>query len=330
MTSLIFWSAVAVVAVRAVACLGFWSGWGFGDGRRAVVRRDRSLGGREVVVGTRRSGESKNFGRVSLNPVSNVEEGIERGFGGNLGGKWMGKKEEKLPEWWPESISKPTGLVWDEELKRDADRLVRAIINNRLGGKDYKDDDIIQLRQICRLSGARVSFGTANARDSFYRASVDFVLSICGRVIQPAATVQIDGEEARQFISGLADNIGLENIRAARIIRAAVAARTRSCFLQSWAFEVQGKRFEALKELSKICQIFQIFPPEEYSPEMEMVASGLKKTLGIEQRKHLLALFREVCGSNCQKISEEALGLVYPNGYEGGDDGSHSAKFHLL
>lgn len=45
-------------------------------------------------------------------------------------------------------------------------------------------------------------------------------------------------------------------------------------------------------------------------PEMEMVASGLKKTLGIEQRKHLLALFREVCGSNCQKISEEALGLV--------------------
>ena len=52
--------------------------------------------------------------------------------------------------------------------------------------------------------------------------------------MQPATTVQIHGEEARQFISGLADNIGLENIRAARIIRAAVAARTRSCFLQSW------------------------------------------------------------------------------------------------
>lgn len=52
--------------------------------------------------------------------------------------------------------------------------------------------------------------------------------------MQPAATVQIDGEEARQFISGLADNIGLEKISAARIIRAAVAARTRSCFLQSW------------------------------------------------------------------------------------------------
>lgn len=38
-----------------------------------------------------------------------------------------------------------------------------------------------QLRQICKLSGASVSFGTANVRDSFYRASVDFVLSICSR-----------------------------------------------------------------------------------------------------------------------------------------------------
>lgn len=31
------------------------------------------------------------------------------------------------------------------------------------------------------------------------------------------------------------------------------------------ALELQGKRSEALKELSKICRIYQIFPPEEHS-----------------------------------------------------------------
>lgn len=45
-------------------------------------------------------------------------------------------------------------------------------------------------------------------------------------------------------------------------------------------------------------------------PEIEMVANGLKKNLRIEQRKHLLALFRGVCSSKCQRIAEEALGLV--------------------
>lgn len=49
-----------------------------------------------------------------------------------------------------------------------------------------------------------------------------------------SSPVQIDGEDARQFVAGLADNIGLENTRAARIVSAAVAARTRSCFLQAW------------------------------------------------------------------------------------------------
>lgn len=54
------------------------------------------------------------------------------------------------------------------------------------------------------------------------------------RALSNSTTVEIDGEDAREFITGLADNIGLENIRAARMVSAAVAARTRSCFLQAW------------------------------------------------------------------------------------------------
>ncbi|CAK9141619.1 unnamed protein product [Ilex paraguariensis] len=109
------------------------------------------------------------------------------------------------------------------------------MMDNRISGKDILEDDIIQqLRRICRISGVRVLIDTANVRDSFYRASVDFVLKICERVTHQSPFVEIDGEDARQFIARLADNIGLENTRAARMVSAAVAARTRSCFLQAW------------------------------------------------------------------------------------------------
>ena len=38
-----------------------------------------------------------------------------------------------------------------------------------------------QLRQIYRTSGVQVSFDATNMCDSYYRASVDFVLNVCSR-----------------------------------------------------------------------------------------------------------------------------------------------------
>lgn len=49
-----------------------------------------------------------------------------------------------------------------------------------------------------------------------------------------AKSSHIDGEEVHEFIAGLAENFGLEDIRAAIIVGAAVAARTRSGFLGAW------------------------------------------------------------------------------------------------
>lgn len=41
----------------------------------------------------------------------------------------------------------------------------------------------MQLRQLCKISGVQVSFDTENARSSFYRAAVNFVLDDCSRYI---------------------------------------------------------------------------------------------------------------------------------------------------
>lgn len=57
---------------------------------------------------------------------------------------------------------------------------------------------------------------------------------IVNSVPDPSAFIQIIGEDAREFIAGLADNIVLEKDRAARMVTAAVAARTRSWLLQAW------------------------------------------------------------------------------------------------
>jgi hypothetical protein len=47
-------------------------------------------------------------------------------------------------------------------------------------------------------------------------------------------SLQVNGEDVREFVSGLAENIGLKPQRAATLVRAAVASRTRACLLQCW------------------------------------------------------------------------------------------------
>lgn len=251
--------------------------------------------------------------RSDTNPLSlPLRDSVRRSAMNNV------RVQKKLPKWWPTVINVNASLFdpsEQDEYKREAYRVVRAITNSRLGGNDIMENDILQLRQLCRTAGVQVSIEPTNVRDSLYRASVNFVLNVCSRAPTNSTSIDINGEDAPQFLAGFAENIGLENVRAATIVSAAVAARTRSCLLQAWALEMQGKQVDAIVELSKICLLLRIFPPEESSPEMEMVSRGLEKHLKLEQRKHLMFLFGKVCGEDSQRIAREALGLMhYQNG----------------
>ncbi|KAJ4839334.1 hypothetical protein Tsubulata_029969 [Turnera subulata] len=271
---------------------GFWRGL---KKQKALLRRDRSLGGREVVLAA-----APNAPRVLEDPLSlYIEPGPERSY-------WD-RSKRKVPKWWPESVAEDRDLLLDEEdSRRQANRLVREITSNRTAGKDVSENNVIQLRQICRASGVQVSFGTTNTRDAFYRAAINFVLDACSRAA--SSSVEIAGENAQHFIAGLAENIGLEIIRAARMVSAAVATRTRSSFLQAWALEVQGKHSEAVTELSRLCLVLQTFPAEETSPEMEAVARGLGKHLKLEQREILMKMFTTVCSEESHRSAADALG----------------------
>lgn len=97
-----------------------------------MVRRDRSLGGREVVVGSavKRLGESerKSFGGFG-NPLSPAQEKSVSGGSERVSSNWV-RVEKKLPKWWPISMPRQ-GFTGDvQEYQREANRLIR--------GMDYK------------------------------------------------------------------------------------------------------------------------------------------------------------------------------------------------
>ncbi|KDO41328.1 hypothetical protein CISIN_1g0130991mg [Citrus sinensis] len=286
---------VFVFRVLVKLGLGFSSRFRF-QKQNFVVRRDRSLGGKEVVVAVGRGDDDARLTRNLKNRVLDNPLSEGRDAGSALTGRVKRSyrvqrmSEGKLPKWWSVQVSADRTLVVDkEEYQREANRLIRAIIDQRTRGQDIPEDDIYRLRRICRISGVRVSIDTINTRDSLYRTSVDYVLNACSRALSNSTTVEIDGEDAREFITGLADNIGLENIRAARMVSAAVAARTRSCFLQAW-------------------------------PELEMVARGLEKLLKFEQREILMNMLTGVCSEESHRSAAEALGLLHVLSREGNDD----------
>ncbi|RWW67347.1 hypothetical protein BHE74_00025211 [Ensete ventricosum] len=125
-SNLFLWSFVAVLAARALVWLGlgFRSRWRFGDW--SLIRRDRSLGGREVVVGRRfrgRDWNKKSF-TVSRSPLSPVR-GTDLKTVENVA-KIQREKQEKLPKWWPDSIPAPVIGTGKQDYQREVDRLVRG------------------------------------------------------------------------------------------------------------------------------------------------------------------------------------------------------------
>ncbi|KAL5543257.1 hypothetical protein UlMin_010967, partial [Ulmus minor] len=231
----------------------------------------------------------KSFGGLN-NPLSVANESF------NGGSKRVSKNlvrvGQRLPKWWP-NLELQLDSVVDKEYQREADRLIRELELLGHKGRDIMRDGIAL---VYFLESTLLSSDPKKSVSQFHLSMVDDLETF-------------NRFPWGSFIAGLAVNIGLENTSAARIVSAAVAARTRSSFLQAWALEIQGKHAEAKLELSKICLVLRIFPPEESSPEMEMVARSLEKHLKLEQREFLMNLLTGVCGKESKTTLAEALGL---------------------
>ena len=90
-----------------------------------MVRRDRSLGGKEVVVGTRGGFDSrgKGFGGLS-NPLAPAKEGFDSSSE-RVSRNWV-RARKRLPKWWPKLEQNEVSMVDTQEYQREANRLIRG------------------------------------------------------------------------------------------------------------------------------------------------------------------------------------------------------------
>jgi hypothetical protein len=76
--------------------------------------------------------------------------------------------------------------------------------------------------------------------------------------------VEILDENPVEFLVGLAENISLEAERAAVMVNAAVAARTRSTFLQAWVCILTNRPLFSSSIINLCSGILQIMVAHNY------------------------------------------------------------------
>lgn len=280
---------------------------GAGPGRWV---KDRTLGGREIWVEDRYAkGARGNALAESLSTSTGLSEAAD---------KARRKEEAKAaaaaaaasdavePAWWS-----PPSSGYCPESQREA-RLTRAraalaaLGAKRVGGQNYTEADLADLRDACAAAGASVAdrVKPESARAGIFKAGVEFALEAAARrsstgMIGPPTT----------FLTGLAEDVGFAPGKAGRAVVAAVAARVRAELLQAGAQMRQGEDGAAMMTLDAVIGVLAAFPPERNSPEFEMIAAGLAPRLNQGERDALLRTFESIGGGDASAAVAEALGV---------------------
>lgn len=199
----LLWTIFSVILARLLLVLAKRFQWGWGKGfnwPRLSRVRDRSLGGKEVVVSKGlkmwESGpvvkKPANKETRGLGPLDSVianscsEKELHQLRNNNVTPTFSKVKGSgQLPVWW--LASDPSPSMHPEvimQAQRDTRILLHDMMEKRTNGIDFAEEDICKLQQLCRDSGAKVSFDIANTRDSFYRSAIQVVLNACSRLPQ--------------------------------------------------------------------------------------------------------------------------------------------------
>jgi hypothetical protein len=214
---------------------------------------DRLLGGREVWV------EDAFSSKVTRGNALGDDLTISRSGGLSEKVAIERRKEEAKvakvkaaaddampPPWWdPPSLGYCPPSQRDERVTAARAVLARCGAK-RVGGAEYTDDDLAELREACAAAGSSVAdrVRPETARVGIYKAGVEFALDAAAR----RTSTSTIGPPA-QFLTGLSDDIGVAPGKAGRTVTAAVAARIRAELLQAGAqrrwghgFRVKGLR----------------------------------------------------------------------------------------
>lgn len=112
------------LAIRVLVKLGSAFKSSFQSKPKLVVRRDRSLGGKEVVVALDNIRSSSNDSKNSI--ASSGQDSGSNSVSRNL----HLRAQSKLPKWWPTSLPNQSLDVDKEGYQRVANRLVRGNVRS--------------------------------------------------------------------------------------------------------------------------------------------------------------------------------------------------------
>lgn len=101
-------------AVRVLVRLGTAFKGGLQGRPKLVVRRDRSLGGKEVVVAVDSIRSSSSSSSVAASRSNSVARTLKL------------RTQNSLPKWWPASLPRQSFEVDKEDYQREANRIVRG------------------------------------------------------------------------------------------------------------------------------------------------------------------------------------------------------------
>ena len=181
-----------------------------------------------------------------------------------------------------------------------------ALSNKRVSGLQYNEGDLAALREACAEARASVAdrVKPESARTGIYKSAVEFAIDAAAR----RSSTGVIGVPTK-FLTGIADDVGIQPGKAGRLVAAAVAARTRAELLQAGAELRRDEQGAAMMTLDKIIGVLGVFTPEVGSAEFEMCAAGLKPRLNEAERRALYDLFGKIGGGDVAPFVAEALGL---------------------
>eukprot|EP00959_Pyramimonas_sp_CCMP1952_P340675 7135373-Pyramimonas_sp.AAC.3 len=217
---------------------------------------------------------------------------------------------KRTPLWWqPVTPNK----LESSEASRVEDRAVlqkklQRIASKRMQGRDPSFADCVDVRLFCQARGVS-AIGMdelkGGQRDSLFRMAVGEVL----KAVANEDVSQLEGISPRDFVCGLASDIGVDEERTIVIVSSAVAALARSYILQVTAHLRNDDRKKGKAEMIQLLEVLQQFPTQATSVEMELLASSLEKLLTMQEKSELLNLARRSGTAEASEGIAQALGL---------------------
>eukprot|EP00898_Chlorokybus_atmophyticus_P005247 jgi/Chlat1/5723/Chrsp38S05557 len=326
-------SLLVVAAAVGIFALQKFVG-GSRSNRNARVVRDRSMGGKEVVVRDSPLDWNHNTAGQSfddrlryrkttaaaksvpspLGPLGEDDFRSERArrereaeSAALRADKETSASEGPLPAWWkiPETV-----FVTPQRRQaavQAATATLKRMTDARLVGREFVEEDLMALNEQCRDYGVELQLETPALRDAIYRAAVNLAINAAEKGGTPNIASPADAVE---FVSSFAHAISVPSSRAVVLVQAAVAAEVRNLLLQAAALVRQGRQAETVSEMMQLANILATFPPPPAAAEIGMVAGSLQSKISLPEREILYGLFLN--GNHAPDSAStvrEALGL---------------------